>query len=181
MAMLSGVAIVPRFVIGGPGYVAPSDLISFGFIGNGRQANGLRNNFLKTGLVQITAASEVYPEKSKFWLDGVNKFYAEKSEQPSYNGVKTFVDFRELLAQKDIDAVVIATPDHWHGVHAVKAAEAGKDIYCEKPLSLTVREGRAMVDATRKNKRVFQTGSMQRSWPEFRQTASSSATDISAT
>jgi len=171
MAMLSGVAIVPRFVIGGRGYVAPSDLISFGFIGNGRQANGLRNSFLKTGLVQITAASEVYPDKSRFWLDGVNKFYAEKSEQQTYNGVKTYGDFRELLAQKDVDAVVIATPDHWHGVHAVKAAESGKDIYCEKPLSLTIREGRAMVEATRKNKRVFQTGSMQRSWPEFRQTA----------
>jgi len=168
---LSGLVIVPRFVVGGKGFVAPSDLVSFGFIGNGRQANGLKNAFLKTGLVQITSASEVYADKSTFFIDGINKFYAEKSEQQSYNGVKTYIDFRELLAQKDVDAVVIATPDHWHGVHAVKAAEAGKDIYCEKPLSLTVREGRAMVDATRKNNRVFQTGSMQRSWPEFRQTA----------
>jgi predicted dehydrogenase len=76
-----------------------------------------------------------------------------------------------LLNRKDIDAVVIATPDHWHAAMAVRAAEAGKDIYCEKPLSLTVREGRAMVNAARKHKKVFQTGSMQRSWPEFRQTA----------
>jgi len=68
-----------------------------------------------------------------------------------------------------VDAVVIATPDHWHAVAAVKAAEAGKDIYCEKPLALTVKEGRAMVNATRKHKRVFQTGNMQRSWKEFRQ------------
>lgn len=170
MAMISGLVIVPRFVIG-KGYVAPSDLISLGFIGTGRQSNGLRNNFLKTGLTQVVAACEVYPDKTKNFIDGLNKFYAEKSEKPTYDGVKTYVDFRELLAQKDVDAVVIVTPDHWHGVQAVKAAEAGKDIYCEKPLSLTIKEGRAMVEAARKNKRIFQTGSMQRSWPEFRQTA----------
>jgi len=70
-----------------------------------------------------------------------------------------------------VDAVVIALPDHWHAAAAVRAAEAGKDIYCEKPLALTVKEGRAMVNATRKYDRVFQTGSMQRSWKEFRQAA----------
>lgn len=84
---------------------------------------------------------------------------------------KTYIDFREILDRQDIDAVVIATPDHWHGVISVKAAEKNMDIYCEKPLSLTVKEGRAMVNAARKYNRVFQTGSMQRSWPEFRQTA----------
>ena len=170
MAMLSGLVIVPRFVLG-KGYTAPSDLIGLGFIGNGRQAQGLKNAFLKTDKVKVVAASEVYLEKSRAFVDGVNKFYAEKADQQKYDAVRVFADFRELLAQPDVDAVVIATPDHWHGVHAVKAAEAGKDIYCEKPLSLTVKEGRAMVDATRRNKRVFQTGSMQRSWPEFRQTA----------
>lgn len=170
LAMLSGVVIVPRFVLG-RGYTAPSDLIGFGFIGNGRQAQGLRNQFLKTDKVKIVGASEVYADKSRAFIEGVNKFYAEKADQTKYDAVRVYTDFRELLAQPDIDAVVIATPDHWHGVHAVKALEAGKDVYCEKPLSLTVKEGRAMVDATRKNKRVFQTGSMQRSWPEFRQTA----------
>ena len=73
------------------------------------------------------------------------------------------------MALKNIDAVVIAVPDHWHSVIAILAARAGKDIYCEKPLSLTIKEGRAMVTESRKFKRVFQTGSMQRSWPEFRQ------------
>jgi len=156
-AMLSGVAIVPRFVVGGSGFTAPSDLISLGFIGAGKQAQGLKNSFLKTEKVRITAVSEVYKEKAQSFIGEL--------------GAKFYEDFRELLDQKDIDAVVIATPDHWHGVQAVKAAEAGKDIYCEKPLSLTVKEGRAMVEATRKHKRIFQTGSMQRSWPEFRQTA----------
>lgn len=75
-----------------------------------------------------------------------------------------------MLNQKDIDAVVIATPDHWHAAMVVRAAKAGKDIYSEKPLSLTVKEGRAMVDAVHKYDRVFQTGSMQRSMLEFRQT-----------
>lgn len=74
----------------------------------------------------------------------------------------------DILSRKDIDAVVIATPDHWHAVQAVKAAEAGKDIYCEKPLSLSIKEGRAMADAARKHNRIFQTGNMQRSYPEFR-------------
>ena len=77
--------------------------------------------------------------------------------------------FQHRRLRLDVDAVVIATPDHWHASMAVKAAAAGKDIYCEKPLSLKVKEGRAMVNATRKYNRVFQTGSMQRSWPEFRQ------------
>jgi predicted dehydrogenase len=82
--------------------------------------------------------------------------------------VTTYENYRELLERKDIDAVVIASPDHWHAMMAVDAARAGKDIYCEKPLALTVAEGRAMVAATRKYNRVFQTGNMQRSWRNFR-------------
>ncbi len=82
--------------------------------------------------------------------------------------VSVYENYRELLERKDIDAVVIASPDHWHAQMAVDAAKAGKDIYCEKPLSLTVAEGRAMVAATRKYNRVFQTGNMQRSGRNFR-------------
>lgn len=170
VAALSTVAIVPRYVLGGPGYTAPSDLIGLGFIGAGRQALGLKNSFLNTGDVQVVAVSEVYESKTKTFVDQVGQYYAEKASQQSYSPIKTFKDFRELLALPEVDAVVIVTPDHWHGVQAIKSAEAGKDIYCEKPLSLTIREGRAMVKAARKHKRVFQTGSMQRSWPEFRQT-----------
>src|SRR5206468_6250498 len=85
-----------------------------------------------------------------------------------YKGCAAYPEFRELLARKDIDAVVIATPDHWHAFIAIAAAKAGKDIYCEKPLCESIHEARAMVNAVRKNKRVFQTGSMQRSSKEFR-------------
>jgi predicted dehydrogenase len=168
--------IVPRHVLGGirPGgspYIAPSDLINLGFIGTGKQGRGLSNSFLSTGEVRIAAISEVYQAKANLFLDRVKEIYSKSSSLGSYSDIAQYQDFRELLALKNIDAVVIASPDHWHAAMAVRAAAAGKDIYCEKPLSLTVKEGRAMVDATRKYKRVFQTGSMQRSWPEFRQTA----------
>jgi predicted dehydrogenase len=95
-------------------------------------------------------------------LDQVAKQYG------SANAVTGYSDFRELLARPDIDAVVIATPDHWHALVSIAAAQAGKDIYCEKPMAHTVHEGRAMVNAVRAHGRVFQVGSMQRSMPEFR-------------
>lgn len=169
-AAISAFSIVPRFVLGGKGYLAPSDKINLGFIGTGKQSIGLMRNFISTGEVQLVGACDVYQSKLDIFIDQIKKSYAEKDLKGE--GVCTpYSDFRGLLDNKDVDAVVIVSPDHWHAVMAVNAANAGKDIYCEKPLSLTVKEGRAMVNAARKNKRVFQTGSMQRSWPEFRQTA----------
>ncbi len=170
-AVVSSVLIVPRYVLGGRGYTAPSDKITFGFIGCGRQSGGLQRRFSNLTETQIIAASDPYAAKLEKFINANNSIYAELTGQSKYDGTKGYEDFRELLARKDIDAVVIASPDHWHAAMAVRAAEAGKDIYCEKPLSLTVREGRAMVDATRKNARVFQTGSMQRSSKEFTQAA----------
>lgn len=167
---LSALFIVPRYVLGGKGFVPPSDRITLGFIGNGRQGNGLLNSFLGTGEVQVLATSDVYKVKRNDFSEKVNAFYAKQSNQEKYNGCAAYNDFRELLERKDIDAVVIASPDFWHAVHTVHAAEAGKDIYCEKPLAHTIKEGRAMVNAVQKHKRILQTGSMQRSWPEFRQT-----------
>ena len=171
---LAGFIIAPRFVLGGnrpdgTKYIPPSDMIALGFIGCGKQGRILSNYFLSTNEIRILALSEVYKDKSELMLKTI-KTNQEKSKQPvNDSDIAVYNDFRELLSRKDIDAVVIATPDHWHAAVAVRAAEAGKDIYCEKPLSLTVKEGRAMVKATRKHHRVFQTGSMQRSWPEFRQ------------
>ncbi len=168
-SVMSAFMIVPRFVLGGKGYTAPSDLITLGFIGTGKQGTGLKDSFLGTNEVKIIAAADVYGAKLQRFTADVNQYYAAKAGQSQYAGFNTHADFRDLLANKDIDAVVIAVPDHWHSVVAILAARAGKDIYCEKPLSLTIKEGRAMVDESRKHKRVFQTGSMQRSWPEFRQ------------
>jgi predicted dehydrogenase len=168
LAAMSALTIVPRSVLG-RGFLPPSDKINFGFIGAGKQSIGLMRNFLSTGEVQFVAAADVYRAKLDNFLAEMKKFCDEK--QMTGIDCTADVDFTPILERKDVDAVIIATPDHWHGVMAVRAAEAGKDVYCEKPLSLTVSEGRAMVNATRKNGRVFQTGSMQRSWPEFRQTA----------
>ncbi|MCA0230294.1 MAG: Gfo/Idh/MocA family oxidoreductase [Bacteroidetes bacterium] len=175
-SVLAGFTIVPRFVLGGTRpdgtkYIAPSDIISLGFIGTGKQGRGLTTSFLGTNEARIVALSEVYKAKAQLTLDRIKAHYEKNTQLGAYSDIPVYVDFRELLARKDIDAVVIATPDHWHAAMSVKAAEAGKDIYCEKPLALTIREGRAMVNAARKYNRVFQTGSMQRSWPEFRQTA----------
>ena len=171
---LAGFIIVPRFVLGGTRpdgtkYIPPSDMISLGFIGCGKQGRLLSNSFLGTNEIRILALSEVYKDKTDLMLKTI-KANQEKNNQPgNITDISVYNDFRDLLARKDIDAVVIATPDHLHAAAAVRAAQAGKDIYCEKPLSLTVKEGRAMVKATRKHNRVFQTGNMQRSWTEFRQ------------
>ncbi len=167
-AVASSFFIVPRHVLG-RGFLAPSDRITMGFIGLGKQVGGLQRNFLQTNQVQIVAACDVDAPKIKVFIDKAEAFYAQQADKARYKTADAYADFREVLARKDIDAVLIATPDHWHAPIAVRAAAAGKDIYCEKPLSLTIAEGRAMVEATRKHKRVFQTGSMQRSWKEFRQ------------
>lgn len=168
-AVVSSFFIVPRHVLGGKGFVAPNDKIVLGFIGCGKQSAGLQRRFFGLPDAQIVGASDCYQAKLDKFIQTNNQLYAEKAGQSAYNATAAYADFRELLANKDIDAVVIATPDHWHASMSVRAAEAGKDIYCEKPLALTVREGRAMVDATRKHARVFQTGSMQRSAKEFTQ------------
>ena len=166
-AFASAFFIVPRHVLG-RGFVAPSDKLAFGFIGCGKQSPHLTRVFLQTGQVEYVAAADVFASKTERFVNNVKKFHLDQN-QAERNTVTPYTDFRELLQRKDIDAVVIASPDHWHAAMAVRACAAGKDVYCEKPLSLTVAEGRAMVDAARKYNRVFQTGSMQRSAPEFRQ------------
>jgi len=168
-AVLSAFSIVPRFVLGGRGYLHPNEMINLGFIGTGRQSIGLMKSFLTTGETQVLGACDVYGIKLQNFVRQMQVFCNEKDLKVK-SECKTYLDFRELIDRQDIDAVVIATPDHWHAVISVEAAEKKKDIYCEKPLSLTIKEGRAMVKAARKHERVFQTGSMQRSWPEFRQT-----------
>ncbi|TAD83246.1 MAG: gfo/Idh/MocA family oxidoreductase [Bacteroidetes bacterium] len=159
--------IVPRHVLG-RGFVAPSDKKNLAIIGCGKQSSHLANSFMRLPNVQMVGASDVFAEKLQRMQQQINRYYTEKNNQAQYKSCGTHPDFRELLSNKSIDAVIIATPDHWHAVMAVEACRAGKDVYCEKPLSLTVAEGRAMVKAARKHQRVFQTGSMQRSSAEFR-------------
>jgi predicted dehydrogenase len=170
----AGISIVPRYVLGGlkpdgSKYLAPSDIISLGLIGGGKQGKILSNYFLNTNQCRIAALSEVYKAKADLTQQKMKETYEKNGQLGRFTEIPNYTDFRELLDLQNIDAVIIATPDHWHAAMAVRAAEAGKDIYCEKPMALTIKEGRAMVNATRKHNRVFQTGNMQRSWTEFRQ------------
>lgn len=157
--------IVPRRVLG-KGFTAPSDQILLGVIGTGRQSPGLTGQFIKLDGCRVVAAADVYKGKLDRFVNEVNGKYAEKLGQASYNSMKGFAGYGELL--EGVDAVIIATPDHWHALPAIEAMRAGKDVYCEKPLSHTVEEGRAMVDAAREHQRILQTGSMQRSREGFR-------------
>lgn len=161
----SAFSIVPSHVIGFSG-VTPNDKIQLGFIGVGRQGRGLMTNFVNYDNAAVVAVSDIDIKKMAYFTETFQKqLVRKKKASQQLNEIKSY---RELLGRKDIDAVVIASPDHWHAQMAVDAAKAGKDIYCEKPLSSSVAEGRAMVDAARKYQRVFQTGSMQRSWERFR-------------
>ncbi|HET8735550.1 MAG TPA: Gfo/Idh/MocA family oxidoreductase [Pricia sp.] len=164
---LGAISIVPRHVLG-KGFTAPSDKINLGYIGLGKQGGILSNSFISNTEAQIVAGSDVWKSKREGFEEVVSGFYAEKRGQTDYKGVKTYLEYQKILDRKDVDAVVIATPDHWHGIQAIDALNAGKDVYCEKPLTNTVVEGRAIVDAVAKNKAIFQTGSMQRSWDRFK-------------
>lgn len=143
-----------------------NDRITLGFIGNGIQGRGLMNAFMNRSDTQVLAVCDVDTTRREHHQKLVNDHYTRDRSKESKD-CAAYNNFEELLARKDIDAVVIATPDHWHALIAVAACNAGKDVYCEKPLSLTIREGREMVKAARKNDSVFQTGSMQRSMKEF--------------
>jgi len=157
--------IIPRYVLG-KGYTAPSDKITVGFIGTGKQGRGLLNGFSKKSMV--IAASDVDAQKLSLFKSNAEKIYAESADKASYTGIKTYPDFREMLERKDMDAVVVATPDHWHAVNTIMAANAKKHVYCEKPLAHSVQEGRAMANAVKRNNIILQTGSMQRSYTNFR-------------
>src|SRR6188768_4015724 len=159
--------IVPRFVLGGKGFTAPSDLMTLGFIGTGKQARGLVNKFSSKAMV--LAGADVDSQKLDLFKKNTEALYAAAKDKVSYKGFTTYNDFRELLNRKDIDGIVVATPDHWHAVMTIMAANAKKHVYCEKPLAHSVEEGRAMVDAVKRNNIILQTGSMQRSNANFRQ------------
>ena len=170
--------IVPSSALGGEGSVAASNRITMGCIGTGNQGINDLRGFLGDKRVQVVAVCDINRESSGYWnnrIGGreparriVEQRYAKDKESGKYKGCDTYVEFREVIAREDIDALLIALPDHWHSIPVIEAARAGKDIYGEKPLSLTIAEGRAMSDAVRRYNRVFQTGSQQRSDRNFR-------------
>jgi predicted dehydrogenase len=140
----------------------PNNRINIGFIGVGMMGRGHLQGLLGNRTVQVVAISDVHRVRLNDAIERVHRAYAAERKANTYRGCAAYNDFRELLARRDIDAVVIGTPDHWHAIPAILAARSRKDIYCEKPLSLTIFEARAMVRAARDNNIVFQTGSQQR-------------------
>ena len=141
-----------------------NDQINIGFIGLGQQAIHLMNGFITIPGVRVVAGCDVYDIKRARFEERVNKYYAEKKIK---NKLSMYIRYEELLARPDIDAVVIATPDHQHAIMAIAACRAGKDIYLEKPVTFTIYEGQQLIKAVRENCRILQVGSMQRSMPEF--------------
>jgi predicted dehydrogenase len=166
-ALAAAPHLIPASALGSDGAVAPSNRIALGFIGIGMMGRGHLRCFLGFSEAQVLAVCDVDGWRRDNAKTTVEEAYAAARPAGTYQGCKTYNDLRELLARDDVDAVVIATGDRWHAAATVMAAKAGKDVYCEKPISLTIREARAMVEAIRRYDRVFQTGLQQRSAPEF--------------
>lgn len=148
--------------------VAANDKLAVGLIGVGNMGSGHLDGLLGNEEVQLVAICDVDAVKREKARKRVTDHYAELTKSGTFAGCETYNEFEQLLARTDIDAVLIAVPDHWHAIIAIAACAHGKDVYCEKPLSLTVREAWEMVAAARRYRRVFQVGSQQRSTANFR-------------
>ena len=159
-------SIVPATVFG-QNAVSPGNKITMGAIGVGRMGRGDLREFLEFDDIQVVAVSDVDEWRIENARQQVNKRYAERTDG-SNAGCDGYVDYRELLARDDIDAVLIATPEHWHALPAIDAAQSGKDIFLQKPLTLTIDEGKKVVKAVTAHKRMLQVGSQQRSDRNFR-------------
>lgn len=153
-------SIIPASALGRGGKVAPGSRIVVGAIGTGPQGRGVMGGFLSQADAQVVAVCDVKKDQLELARDAVNAHYRNSD-------CKTYDDFRELLARPDIDAVSIATPDHWHVHVGVCAARAGKDMYLEKPMGLSLAEDQLLRQAIQKHKRIFQFGTQQRSSREF--------------
>lgn len=157
--------ILPAHVWGST--VGPNDRITVGMIGMGTQGRGLVGAFLNHRRSQVLAVCDVDATRRTAAQERVQDFYSANPDRGAAD-CAAYNDFREIVARDDIDAVCIATPDHWHAIQVIAALEAGKDVYCEKPLTHNIHEAIAIMDAVKANHRVLQTGSMQRSMNEFR-------------
>jgi predicted dehydrogenase len=169
---LGTAAIAPNIItskaLGADGVAPASGRLTMGFIGIGNQGGGHLGGAIGDGKIQILAISDVKANVAQDGKKRVEEGYSRSRGAGNYKSVDLYNDFRDLLARPDIDAVLIAVPDQWHATCAILACRAGKDVYCEKPLSLTIREAEQMVEEARRYGRVFQTGSQQRSDDKFR-------------
>ena len=168
----AGIIIVPTILPSGVfGKFSPNDNINIAQIGFGRiaKSHDLPATIRHNG-VRVVAVADVDLKRANEGKQWIDNWYAENKGSKNYVDVKVYQDYREMLADKSIDAVIISTPDHWHAQPAIEAALAGKDVYLQKPASLTIMEGRQMSDAFNRTGRILQMGSQQRSlnpWPQF--------------
>lgn len=160
-ACVAGPMIVPGRVLGLEGAVAPSNRVTFGVIGVGGRARHVMPSFLAQPDLVFTAVSDCREDRLKSAKELMDQHYGNQD-------CRMFPDFQELLAQKDLDAVFIATGDRWHTTASVYAARAGKDIYSEKPISMFVGEGRTLVEACRRYGTIYQGGTQRRSTESYR-------------
>lgn len=153
--------IIPASALGGAGTIAPSERLTMGGIGIGGQGMHNLKSFLTCNDLRVLAVCDV---------DSKHRLRAKQTVDVAYgnNDCAGYNDFREILARDDVDTVLIATPDHWHAILSIEAAKAGKDIYCEKPISLTIAEGRAVADTMKRYSTVYQSGTQRRSNACFR-------------
>jgi len=163
---LTGLTILPSWTMANGIHIAPSDRVVLGFIGLGRQGVSDFGSFSDCPGVQVVACCDVEQLKRERFKRKVETW--QKSQNVA-SRCDVYEFYEDLLDRRDIDAVSIATPDHWHALTAIHACKSGKDVYVQKPLAYTIREGQEMVKAVRGNNRVLQIGSQQRSSKEFQQ------------
>jgi predicted dehydrogenase len=155
-----GVAAGVTAAAAGANILGANDRVRVGVIGPGRQGRGVMKTFMRNADAQIVAICDVFQPQIDFAINDAK-----------LEGVETYKDFRKILDRKDVDAVIVASPDHWHALQTVMACQAGKDVYVEKPVSVTVDEGRRMVQAAREYNRVVQVGTQQRSGDHYQKAA----------
>ena len=158
-------AIVPASVFGAE---APSNRITMGMIGMGLMMGGHFRSMLGRRDVQVLAVCDVDARRRENAKQQAERSYGERTSGGAYRGCEAYLEYEALCARQDIDAVFVVTPDHWHAMCSLAAIEAGKDVYCQKPMTLTIREGRQMSDACKQYGTIFQVGSQQRSEWAFR-------------
>ena len=164
--------VIPSSALGAAGATPPSERVVMGFIGVGGQGGGhllggawtyVPGGYVARDDVQVVAVCDVRRERRERAQQRCNQIYADKTGRATYAGVEAYNDFREVLARADVDAVLLALPYHWHAPMATMALRAGKDVYCEKPICITVREGRNLAETCKRFGRIYQAGTQQRS------------------
>jgi hypothetical protein len=159
--------LIPASAVGKAGNVAPSNRITVGCIGLGNQGSGLMRSFMGKPDVQIVAVCDVHSTKRQGARELIERRYADK-RNGGYEGCSAYDDFRDLVCRTDIDAVTVAPPDHWHVPISLAAVRAGKDIYLEKPIGISLGQAWALREAVHRYGTVFQFGTQQRSDARFR-------------